>query len=102
MPPPQLRSDDLWGHFDVAACAMKDGTKLGIHNLEPVGNGLNGRRVIALVLKEAGHTALAAFRTPKLLVPLVVHQMDTRSGLLWFPTKQATSYSNQTRMESAA
>jgi hypothetical protein len=69
----------LWVHLNVARPAMERRDKPGTNNLEAVGNGLNGDRLTAIVLSDAGQASLAADRTSKRFVPFVLHLKEMHS-----------------------
>jgi hypothetical protein len=52
---------------------MEVGAKLCINDLEAIRGVLNGWRVLAVVLRQARHTILAADWAPKFFVPLIGH-----------------------------
>jgi hypothetical protein len=52
---------------------MKVGAILGFNDLKAIWDALNGWRVVALALKQASHTRLAAVRAPQFFVPLFDH-----------------------------
>ena len=58
---------------------MERRDKPGTNNLEAVGNGLNGNRLTAIVLSDAGQASLAADWTPKRFVPFVLHLKEMHS-----------------------
>jgi hypothetical protein len=64
----------LWVHLDVAGPAIKGRTVLALNDLKTIRYGLNGGRIVTIALRQARHAGIAAFRTPKFLVPFVGHQ----------------------------
>jgi hypothetical protein len=63
----------LWIQRYVAGPATEVRSISGINDLEAIRDGMNGRCVVALVLREAGDAGLAAFRATQLLVPFIGH-----------------------------
>jgi len=54
----------LWVHLNIARPTMERRDRPGAHNLEAVGNRLNGGSLAAIVLRKAGHSRLTAGWTP--------------------------------------
>jgi hypothetical protein len=68
---------DLWVHRDIARRALEVGAILTGNDPEAIRYAVNGRYVGLVLLRQAGHTRLAAGRTPESLVPFVLHGAES-------------------------
>jgi hypothetical protein len=61
----------LWVYRDIAGPAAEVGAILGLNLHKTVRDGKNGWHVVAVSLRQADHTGLAATRASQFFVPLV-------------------------------
>jgi hypothetical protein len=70
----------LWCRRNVTGSANEVGTIFGHDDLEAVRDAMNGWRVVAICLREAGHASPSALWASQLLVPFIGHSSNMNLG----------------------